>query len=99
MNLKGWWRFRQLRKRRRLIQKLRLARDQLASARKSLEANRAYQPVCLGGLEDKVVWEEQSELLVAYWHRELSRTMRKLKLTPKERARYLGIRDVSVSRR
>ncbi len=97
MNLKRWWSLRQLRRRRRLIQKLRLDRNQLASARKSLEANRAYQPVCYGGLEDKVVWEEQSERLVAYWQRELSRTMRKLKLTPKERARYLGIRAVGAA--
>lgn len=97
MNIKRWWRLRQLRRRRRFIEKLRFARDQLASARESLKANRAYQPVCWGGLEDKVKWEMQAENRVWFWERELSRVARKLKLTQKERARYLGIRAVGVA--
>lgn len=97
MNVNRWWRLRHLRKRRRLIERLRFARDRLNEARQNLRANRAYQPVCIGGLEDKFEWERQAENLVRFWERELSGVARKLKLTPKERARYLGIRAVGAA--
>ena len=98
MNVKRWWRLRQLRRRRELIGRLRFACDRLNEARQNLKANRAYQSVCVGGLEDKVEWERQAENLVRYWERELSGIARKLNLSQKERARYLGIRDVSMHR-
>ncbi len=88
MNLSRWWRMRQARKRRSLITKLRLANRSLQYSYEGMRANQAYQPVCLGGVEDKYEGELEWQGRIHYWSCEVRHLARKLRLTREQAAIY-----------
>lgn len=69
------WRRKSFRKKARTgLLRHRHAVRNLAAAVESVKTAQAYNPVCIGGLEDRFAWIDQAEASVALWYRERERT-------------------------
>jgi hypothetical protein len=77
-----------VRKRRELIKQLVATNGALAEARVSFQANRDYQPTCMGGVEDKYEWERQSLNQVIFWGNTQERLAGKLGMKLEKAMRF-----------
>jgi hypothetical protein len=88
MSIKRWFRLRQLRKRRKFISCLREANRNIQAARLGLEGMRNYQPICMGGMEDKMAGEDQFYGQLRYWGTERHTLARRLRMDSTQAAHY-----------
>lgn len=78
MHFFRWRRARKIRRTLRYVRRLQRALKAIPEARKSLKENEDYQPVCMGGMEDKVVWTEQARSNLYFWLHERDYLFKKL---------------------
>jgi|GEM_PF-5094096 len=78
MSIRRWFRLHEARQERALRRRLRQATRNLKQARASLAAAREYTPQDLGGVEDRMDWEDQARNSIWYWTKEQGRLMKQL---------------------
>lgn len=88
MNIVRGWKLRQVRRRRKLITALREANRQRQAAYDGFDANRAYHPSCMGGVEDKFAGERQWQGRINFWWSESRRLAQKLRITREQADKY-----------
>lgn len=88
MSCKRYLRLRRLLKRRRLITCLREANRNFAQAQAGMEAVKTYQPICMGGVEDKMAAEDQAYGRLRYWGAERYELARRLRLNSIQASLY-----------
>jgi hypothetical protein len=74
MCFKAWRRKSFRKKARNGLLRHRRAVHQLKRAKASLQTIQTYNPLCLGGLEDRIAWVDEAETAVERWSRERERT-------------------------
>ena len=83
-----WLRYQKAKKRRKLIHELRIANRSVEEARVALMRNEDYQPVCMGGVEDKLEWTQQSENQLIFWRIRRDNLLERLGLTFDQAKKY-----------
>lgn len=88
MSIGRWLRLRRLLKRRKFITRLREANRNIIEGYRALHAAQSYQPICLGGVEDRMDAEDHANGYLRYWGGQQYSFARRLGLSQHEAARY-----------
>jgi len=89
MNFFRWRRARKIRHCLKYVRNLQTAYQCACDALKSLQASQAYQPICLGGLEDRYAGITEAEGAYSYWDGKCRYWLSKLKIDMERARKFL----------